>query len=433
MNIVGTSLLIFFVLLVFEVPIVISIGVTCIAIWLQNPAIATNPQFIFQGMSTSLDSFVLVAIPLFILSGNIMAKGGIAGKLFDFFSYFTGKYKAGLPITVIITCLFYGALSGSAPATAAAVGGMAVPVLINMGYSLEFSAAIVAVAGGLGVIIPPSIPMIVYGSATGASIGTMFIAGVLPGFLIAACMIVYAIYYCMKNPPNMDKLQSNYRRLHDAGFRKTFFDSFFALLTPVIILGGIYSGIFTPSEAAAISVIYALVVSIFVYRTMKVSEIPAVVKDAVATSAPIMIIIAISGVFGRALALLQVTRTVSDFILGNFPGKIAILLFINLLLLFIGCVMDTTPAILIFAPILWPICEALGMSIIQFGIIMVCNLAIGFVTPPIGLNLFVVSSFTKVPILKLARQALPFIIAFFIALMLITFVPAISLTLVGGA
>lgn len=433
MNIVGTSLLIFFVLLVFEVPIVISIGVTCIAIWLQNPAIATNPQFIFQGMSTSLDSFVLVAIPLFILSGNIMAKGGIAGKLFDFFSYFTGKYKAGLPITVIITCLFYGALSGSAPATAAAVGGMAVPVLINMGYSLEFSAAIVAVAGGLGVIIPPSIPMIVYGSATGASIGTMFIAGVLPGFLIAACMIVYAIYYCMKNPPNMDKLQSNYRRLHDAGFRKTFFDSFFALLTPVIILGGIYSGIFTPSEAAAISVIYALIVSIFVYRTMKVSEIPAVVKDAVATSAPIMIIIAISGVFGRALALLQVTRTVSDFILGNFPGKIAILLFINLLLLFIGCVMDTTPAILIFAPILWPICEALGMSIIQFGIIMVCNLAIGFVTPPIGLNLFVVSSFTKVPILKLARQALPFIIAFFIALMLITFVPAISLTLVGGA
>ena len=433
MNIVGTSLLIFFVLLVFEVPIVISIGVTCIAIWLQNPAIATNPQFIFQGMSTSLDSFVLVAIPLFILSGNIMAKGGIASKLFDFFSYFTGKYKAGLPITVIITCLFYGALSGSAPATAAAVGGMAVPVLINMGYSLEFSAAIVAVAGGLGVIIPPSIPMIVYGSATGASIGTMFIAGVLPGFLIAACMIVYAIYYCMKNPPNMDKLQSNYRRLHDAGFRKTFFDSFFALLTPVIILGGIYSGIFTPSEAAAISVIYALVVSIFVYRTMKVSEIPAVVKDAVATSAPIMIIIAISGVFGRALALLQVTRTVSDFILGNFPGKIAILLFINLLLLFIGCVMDTTPAILIFAPILWPICEALGMSIIQFGIIMVCNLAIGFVTPPIGLNLFVVSSFTKVPILKLAKQALPFIIAFFIALMLITFVPAISLTLVGGA
>ena len=433
MNIVGTSLLIFFVLLVFEVPIVISIGVTCIAIWLQNPAIATNPQFIFQGMSTSLDSFVLVAIPLFILSGNIMAKGGIAGKLFDFFSYFTGKYKAGLPITVIITCLFYGALSGSAPATAAAVGGMAVPVLINMGYSLEFSAAIVAVAGGLGVIIPPSIPMIVYGSATGASIGTMFIAGVLPGFLIAACMIVYAIYYCMKNPPNMDKLQSNYRRLHDAGVRKTFVDSVFARLTPVIILGGIYSGIFTPSEAAAISVIYALVVSIFVYRTMKVSEIPAVVKDAVATSAPIMIIIAISGVFGRALALLQVTRTVSDFILGNFPGKIAILLFINLLLLFIGCVMDTTPAILIFAPILWPICEALGMSIIQFGIIMVCNLAIGFVTPPIGLTLFVVSSFTKVPILKLAKQALPFIIAFFIALMLITFVPAISLTLVGGA
>lgn len=429
MNTVGLALIVFFILLLLEVPIVISIGATVIMIWLQNPNIATDPIYTFQGMTNSVDSFVLVAIPLFILSGNIMAKGGIAGKLFDFFSYFTGKAKAGLPITVIITCLFYGALSGSAPATAAAVGGMAVPVLVEMGYSLSFSAAIVAVAGGLGVIIPPSIPMIIYGSATGASIGSMFIAGVFPGFLIAGCMIVYSIFYCAKNPPDMEKLIGNYNRLHEKGFGKTFFDSFFALLTPVIILGGIYSGIFTPSEAAAVSVVYSLIISLFVYRTLSIKEIPGVIQGAVATASPILIIIAVSGVFGRALALLQVTSVVSNFVLGTFSGKLLILLVINLFLLFLGCVMDTTPAILIFAPILWPICQSLGMDIIHFGIIMVVNLAIGFVTPPIGLNLFVVSGFTKVPIMKLAKQAMPYIISFIIALMLITFIPQISLAL----
>lgn len=430
MNVVGISLLIFFVLLILQVPIVISIGVTCLAIWIQNPMIATNPPYIFQGMTTSVDSFVLVAIPLFIFSGSIMARGGIAGKLFDFFAYFTGKARSGLPITVIITCLFYGALSGSAPATAAAVGGMAIPVLTGMGYDLEFSAAIVAVAGALGVIIPPSIPMIVYGSATGASIGNMFIAGVIPGFLIAFCMITYAIYYCRKNPPNMDKLEENYQRLRSVGLAKTFFNSFFALLTPVIILGGIYSGFFTPSEAAAVSVIYSLIVSVFIYRSLKIEEIPAIIKESVSTCAPILTIIAISGVFGRALALLQVSATVSEFILSTFPGRVSILLFINLLLLFIGCVMDTTPAILIFAPILWPICQALGMDIIHFGIIMVCNLAIGFSTPPIGLNLFITSSSTGVPILVLAKKALPFIVTFIIALLFITFIPAISLALI---
>lgn len=429
MSIIILSLAIFFILLFLGVPIVVSIGIACIAIWVQMPSIVTNPTYMFQAMTTSLDSFVLVAVPLFVLSGQIMAKGGIADKLFNFFAYFTGKSKAGLPITVIVTCLFYGAISGSGPATAAAVGAMTIPVLLSMGYGLDFAAAIVAVAGGLGVIIPPSIPMIMYGSATGASVGNLFIAGILPGFLIAACMIVYCIYYCRKNPPDMGKLQENYERLHAKGFLQTFFDSILALLSPVIILGGIYSGIFTPTEAAAISVAYALVVSLFCYRTMTVKELPGIMKEALGSIAPVLIIIGVSSVFGRALALLQVTDAISEFVLTTFQGKVSVLLFINVFLLFIGCIMDTTPAILIFAPILWPICQALGMDIIHFGIIMVCNLAIGFVTPPVGINLFVTSGLTGVPVMRLSKHALPFILAFFIALLFITFIPAISLAL----
>lgn len=430
MSIIIISLALFFILLFLGVPIVVSIGVSCIAIWIQMPQIITNPTYMFQAMTTSLDSFVLVAVPLFVLSGQIMAKGGIADKLFNFFAYFTGKSKAGLPITVIVTCLFYGAISGSGPATAAAVGAMTVPVLTSMGYSLDFAAAIVAVAGGLGVIIPPSIPMIMYGSATGASVGNMFIAGIIPGLLIAGCMIVYCIYYCGKNPPDMKKLQDNYEHLHEKGLVRTFWDSALALLSPVIILGGIYSGIFTPTEAAAISVAYALIVSLFFYRTLKIEELPGIMKEALGSIAPVLIIIGVSSVFGRALALLQVTDAISNFVLTTFHGKVAVLLFINVFLLFVGCIMDTTPAILIFAPILWPICQALGMDIIHFGIIVVCNLAIGFVTPPVGINLFVTSALTKVPVMKLAKHAMPFIIAFVIALLFITFVPAISLALI---
>ena len=429
MSIVLISLAVFFILLFLGVPIVVSIGVSCIMIWLQDPSIVTTPAYTFQAMTASLDSFVLVAVPLFILSGQIMAKGGIAAKLFNFFSYFIGKFRAGLPITVIVTCLFYGAISGSGPATAAAVGAMTIPVLTGMGYSLSFAAAIVAVAGGLGVIIPPSIPMIMYGSATGASVGDLFIAGVVPGILIALCMIIYSIFYCRKNPPDMKKLEDNYKELHSKSFGNLFFKSFLALLAPVIILGGIYSGIFTPTEVATISVVYALVISLFVYRTLKITELPMIIKESLGSIAPVLIIVGVSSVFGRALALLQVTDAISGFILTTFPGKVAVLLFINLLLLFIGCVMDTTPAILIFAPILWPICEAMGMSTIHFGIIMVCNLAIGFVTPPVGINLFVTSGITGVPVMKLSKHALPFILAFAVALLVITFVPAISLCL----
>jgi C4-dicarboxylate transporter DctM subunit len=382
-------------------------------------------------MVTALDSYSLLAIPLFILSGNIMAKGGISRKLFDFFSYFIGNKTAGLPIAAIITCLFYGAISGSGPATVAAVGSMTIPLLVELGYDKKFSVAMIAVAGGLGVIIPPSIPFIVYGQSSGASVGDLFIAGVLPGILIAFCMILYAYFYCKKKGEDKEKLLANTKALRSRGFMVMFKDSFWSLLTPVIILGGIYSGVVTPTEAANISVIYALIVSIFIYKSLKIKDLSKVMKETVNTAAPILLVVSIATVFGKVLTFMQAPQLISAAITGTFTTKVSILLIINLILLFVGMVMDTTPAILILTPIFMPIVQAIGVNPLHFGIIMVVNLAIGFVTPPIGINLFVASSLTGISVMDIAKRAVPFIIAFLIALLFITFIPEISLLLIG--
>ena len=378
-------------------------------------------------MFGGLDSFPLLAVPMFVLSGIIMAKGGISKKLFDVFAYFLGKFTAGMPCAVIVTCLFYGAISGSAPATVAAVGSMTIPILTTLGYDLTFSTAIVAVAGGLGVIIPPSIPFIMYGMASGASVSDLFLAGIIPGLMIGALLMVYAIYHCKRYGEDKEKIHSEVQMLHDKGLLKVLKESFFALLSPIIILGCIYTGVASPTEAAVISVFYALIISLFVYKSIKIHDIWPILVEAIRTFTPILFILAASTAFSRVLTLMQVPQTVSEFILNNFHSPVAILLIINIFLLIVGMVMDTTPAILILTPILLPIVEAIGMDPIQFGVIMVVNLAIGFVTPPIGVNLFVASSLTDVPVMQIAKKAMPMIAFFLVALLLITFIPAISI------
>ena len=378
-------------------------------------------------MFGGLDSFPLLAVPMFVLSGIIMAKGGISKKLFDVFAYFLGKFTAGMPCAVIVTCLFYGAISGSAPATVAAVGSMTIPILTTLGYDITFSTAIVAVAGGLGVIIPPSIPFIMYGMASGASVSDLFLAGIIPGLMIGALLMVYAIYHCKRYGEDKEKIHSEVQMLHDKGLLKVLKESFFALLSPIIILGCIYTGVASPTEAAVISVFYALIISLFVYKSIKIHDIWPILVEAIRTFTPILFILAASTAFSRVLTLMQVPQTVSEFILNNFHSPVAILLIINIFLLIVGMVMDTTPAILILTPILLPIVEAIGMNPIQFGVIMVVNLAIGFVTPPIGVNLFVASSLTDVPVMQIAKKAMPMIAFFLVALLLITFIPAISI------
>ncbi len=422
--------ILFIVLLLLSVPISATLSMVSLTPTILDPNFTVSAEYIIRAMFGGIDSFPLLAVPMFVLSGVLMAKGGVSKKLFDVFSYFIGNKTAGMPCAVIITCLFYGAISGSAPATVAAVGSMTIPLLIRLGYDKVFVTAIVAVAGGLGVIIPPSIPFILYAMASGTSVGKMFMAGILPGILIAALLMIYAIYYCKKHGEDKEKIHAEVNALHDKGFKKVFFESFWALLTPVIILGCIYSGVASPTEAAVISVFYALIISMFVYKTLSVKDLYNVFVESIRTYAPILFILASSVAFSRIITILQIPDIAANLILNTVHGRVAILLVVNVLLLIVGMVMDTSPAILILTPILLPIVTSVGVDPVHFGIIMVVNLAIGFVTPPIGINLFVASSLTDVPVMQIAKKALPLIVFFFIALMLITFIPAIALTLV---
>ena len=408
---------IFVVLLVIAIPVSITLGIASVLPSVFDPSFTVGAKYLIRAMFGGLDSFPLLAVPMFVLSGIIMAKGSISKKLFDVFAFFLGNFTAGMPCAVIVTCLFYGAISGSAPATVAAVGSMTIPILSALGYDRTFSTAIVAVAGGLGVIIPPSIPFIMYGMASGASVSSLFLAGVIPGLMIGLLLMLYAIYHCRRYGEDREKIHAEIHLLHEKGLFRVLRESFFALLSPVIILGCIYSGIASPTEAAVISVFYALFVSLFLYRTMKFRDIPPIFVEAIRTFTPILFILAASTAFSRVLTLMQV------------PQAVMILLVINLFLLIVGMVMDTTPAILILTPILLPIVTAINMDPVQFGVIMVVNLAIGFVTPPIGVNLFVASSLPDVPIMAIAKKAMPMIGLFLVALLLITFIPALSLGL----
>lgn len=426
---VGVLFILFVVFLVIAIPVGITLGITAVLPHIFDPSFTVGAKYLIRAMFGGLDSFPLLAVPMFVLSGIIMAKGGISRKIFDVFAYFFGRFTAGMPCAVIVTCLFYGAISGSAPATVAAVGSMTAPILIGLGYDKTFTTSVVAVAGGLGVIIPPSIPFIMYGMASGASVSDLFLAGIIPGLVIAALLMGYAIFYCKRNGEDRVRIEAEIGKLHERGFGKVFKDSFWALLSPIIVLGCIYSGITSPTEAAVISVYYALIVSLFIYKEIKFSDLWGILVEAIKTFTPILFILAASTAFSRVLTLMQVPQEVSSFILGNFSNKIIILLVINAFLLLVGMVMDTTPAILILTPILLPIAQGIGMDPIQFGVIMVVNLAIGFVTPPIGVNLFVASALTDVPVMEIARKALPMIGLFLIALLIFTFVPAFSLAL----
>ena len=421
--------IIFVVLLMIAIPVSITLGITAVLPSIFDPSFTVGAKYLIRAMFGGLDSFPLLAVPMFVLSGIIMAKGGISRKLFDVFAYFLGNFTAGMPCAVVVTCLFYGAISGSAPATVAAVGSMTIPVLTSLGYDLTFSTAIVTVAGGLGVIIPPSIPFIMYGMASGASVSDLFLAGVIPGLMIGLLLMLYAIYHCKRYGEDKEKIHAEVKKLHDKGLLKVLKESFWAILSPVIILGCIYMGIASPTEAAVISVFYALIISLFVYKSIRIGPLWNILVEAIKTFSPILFILAASTAFSRVLTLMQVPQAVSTFILENFHSQVAILLVINLFLLIVGMVMDTTPAILILTPILLPIIEAIGMNPVQFGVIMVVNLAIGFVTPPIGVNLFVASSLTGVSVMDIAKKSMAMIGLFLIALLLITFIPALSLGL----
>ena len=403
-----------------SVPIGFAIGLSVVGYALTTGSV--NIGYIASGLFASCDSFPLMAIPFFILSGALMEGGGLSKRLVLFFDSLVGHLTGGLAIVTVVTCMFFGAISGSGPATTAAVGAIMVPTMVEKGYDKKFAMALVAASGCLGVIIPPSIPMVSYGISVNASIATMFMGGFLPGILLGSLLIATAVISCKKSG-----FTGNGERFSLKKVGARFKDAFWAILSPVIILGGIYGGWCTPTEAAVISVVYALFVGIFAYKELNVRTIYKKFAEAACTHGTVNIIVGTSTILGRVLTLEQSPDAVAAAMISLTDNKILILMIINLLLLGCGCLLETNSSILILAPILFPVAASFGVDIVHFGIIMVVNLAIGFITPQVGVNLFVACGIGNIPFADLVKKIIPFLIALLVGLIFITYIPSISL------
>lgn len=404
------------------VPIAVALGMSASAIFFMEGNVSLIA--VMQRMFNSVDSFPLLAIPFFILAGKLMESGGISRRLIHFANVIFGRVKGGLAIVSIVACSFFAAISGSAAATTAAVGALLIPEMIKRGYEKDFSTAVQAAGGTIGIMIPPSVPMILYGVVAGVSIGDLFIAGIIPGIFVAVSLMILVYIISIKRG------YGGGERFSLKDFGKAFADAILALLMPVIILGGIYGGIFTPTEAAAVAVVYGLIVGLIIYREIKWKDLSGIFTSSVITSAVILFIIAGASAFGYYLTRERVPREMAEFMLGITDNWIIALLIINLLLLIIGTFLETSAAIIILTPILVPIAEALGIDLVHFGVIMIVNLAIGFITPPVGVNLFVAANIAGTKFEKLVRAVVPFIIIMIVDVIILSFIPELSLILV---
>lgn len=421
---------VFAVLLLLGTPIAVCLGVSSILAMLVLGAgrpvsvvLGTVPQLVSAATSKS----VLLAIPFFILGGNIMEKSGISGKLISLAEACVGHLKGGVAMVCVIVACFFAAISGSGPATVAALGLILIPAMVKVGYDAPFAAALMATAGAIGVIIPPSITFVVYGSISDTSIGSLFISGVIPGLLMGLALIIITLWLGRK---------SDLKRLPRATGRQrwiAFKDAFWGLLMPVIILGGIYGGIFTPTEAAAVSAVYGLVIGIFVYKTLKIKQLKKILIDTASTTATVMFITAAATLFAYVLTRARIDVAISSMLTDIAGGnQIIFLLIVNVVLLIAGCFLDSTSALYIFTPLFVPVAQALGMNLIHFGTIMIVNLAIGLVTPPVGVNLYVACGIADTSLKKISASVIPLLVAALIVLLLVTYVPSLSMCLLGG-
>lgn len=377
-----------------------------------------------KAIMSGFSSFTLVAIPLFTFAGDIMGKGGISKRLINVAKLSLGNRTGGLGIVSIVACMIFAAISGTGSATVAAIGLIMIPEMLEAGYDRAYSASLVATAGTIGTIIPPSICMVVYAIAAGCSVTAMFTAGFPVGILVGAVLCIYCALSCRKRG-----YKPVYVKYTAKDWIKTIVEAIPSFLVPVIILGGIYGGIFTPTEAAAAGCVLGVIISVFVYKEVKLSDIPYMAFRSVIISAPVMFIIGVSTGFGRVLAITQMPSMIAEGILGITSNSVLLLILINLLLLLVGTFMETNAAIIILTPILLPIVTALGINPIHFGMIMILNLAIGFITPPLGANLFMASEISRVKFEALAKTIWPWIGAMIVVLIIITYIPQISLFL----
>ena len=409
------------VLLVLSVPIGVSIGSSVVVALLVGDL---PPEFLMQKLFLSLDSFPLLAVPFFILSGEIMQKGSMAQSLLNFSKCLVGHITGGLAHVSILTCMFYGALSGSAPATVAAVGGIMIPAMEKEGYKKDFASAVNTAGGCLGVMIPPSVPLIIYGTTANVSVGNLFICGIIPGIFIGLLLMTLS-YVLVK--------RSGWKNITPrAPWRETlraFYRAQYALVVPVIVLGGIYGGITTPTEAGAIAVIYAFIVEGLILKTLTLKSIYSIFKGSCLTSASIFIVVATASALGQLLLIYNVPDLIVDLLSGMTGNKYLLLFVIAILLLIMGTFMDALANILILTPLLQPLVMAAGIDMTHFGIFMIVAVSIGFLTPPVGVNLFVACGISGISIERLSFAVLPFVGVMILGLLVLAYVPQLSLFL----
>ncbi|MCF7935645.1 MAG: TRAP transporter large permease [Synergistales bacterium] len=411
----------FLVLLLIGVPIGLAIGLSSLLVFLLSGIpLEMVPQTLFEGNN----SFALVAVPFFILAGDILAQGGISERIVAFAEATLGRIRGGLSIVATLASMFIAAISGSGAATTAAVGSALLPDLKRKGYDLDFSSALIASSGTIGVVIPPSVPMVLYAVIAGESVAKLFLAGFLPGALMGTGLVLFALWIAGKrNYPASDPVSGR-----EKGRR--FVSSLWGLMTPVIILGGIFSGVFTPSEAAAVAVDYTLFVALFVYRTIDFRKLYRIVVGAGVTSSLVMFIIATAKLFGWCLAFYQIPDAVAGALLGMAGNQeLLILLVVDVIILLAGMVMETASALIILTPIFLPAMQQIGLDPIHFGIMLTIGLAIGMATPPVAINIYVASAITGLSLEEISRAIVPMVLILIVVLLVVTYVPAITMVL----
>lgn len=402
------------------VSVAVSIGLAAVTGLVYDGA----PMLIsVKEMFNAINKFPLAAIPFFILAGNLMEAGGISRRLVEFAKSIVGGVQGGLPMTTVLTCMIFAAVSGSSVATTFAIGAILIPALIAHGYPRTYAAALQATSAELGVVIPPSIPMILFGVSAEVSIGELFIAGFGPGLLIGGALMLFVWLQCKWK--GWGKLDGDGR----LPFLKALAQSAFALMMPVIILGGIYGGVFTPTEASAVAVVYALFVGLVIYRELSPRDLYAVLRKSALSSAVIMFIIANAGLFAFLITRAGVPEAIGHWLELTLRTPAYFLLGVNAALFVIGMFIETSAAIIVLAPILAPVAMRFGVDPVHFGLIMVVNLALGMITPPFGVNLFAACTVARISLDRMIKDLLPFVLVILACLMIVTYVPAVSLTL----
>ena len=414
-------LIVFIVLVLIRVNFAFSIGIVSL-LYLFLSGSRMSPMELILNAYQILDRFPMLAVPLFILAGALMATGGVAKQILNVAEELVGGMKGGYALITIPACLIFGGLSGSAPATSAAIGAIMIPAMIERGYSKEFAAGIIACAGVIAIIIPPSNPMIIYALANNSSIGKLFLGGFLPGIVLAVGIALPAYLICRKQGWGGIKRKRTIRT-----FLKAVWTAKWALFTPVIILGGIYSGIFTPTESAAVACFYSFIIGLFVYREFTLKDTPNILRTAAMPTVTIFTIIAFAAGLGTIMSIEQLPQRIAAWLLTISDNRIIMFFMINFFLLFIGTFMDMAASIIILSPILFPIVQSFGMNEIHFGIMLIINLGIGFVTPPFGANLFLMNTMTGLKIHYIFRGAAPMVLGMILALIIITYIPEITM------